>query len=132
MDQAPAYVYVLIAAMMVVPLIMALVMFWLLYTFINRSRPKNVEKLDSTTTFASDAHSYRCPKCGKPMQSGFATGARGIFWCDADRKNANFFAPLGALLPNTTSLGFKRLMNRGWKCESCHLILIDNNSMISK
>jgi hypothetical protein len=71
----------------------------------------------------------KCPKCGLAMKEGFILARGGIQW----REQPTPF-PLASFwtgLESTSNVGPGVRYNRAWRCESCRVLTVDHNYLLT-
>jgi len=72
-----------------------------------------------------------CPKCGKPMSSGFIHAPSGIQWREPGQK-PGLWNPIWRAMSNTRSMAGKLFgrnyrENVAWHCADCQMLLVDHS-----
>ncbi|MBK1720937.1 PF20097 family protein [Thiocystis violacea] len=78
-----------------------------------------------------EGRAYRCPACGRDMQSGWVMLGKGAIWSPLRAGPPGALAHIGSALPNTISLSLRPASNLSWHCPDCQMLLVDHSTLVT-
>ena len=74
---------------------------------------------------------YKCPKCGKVMENGFAMAGKGICYrSDEEKPLSSAQFGFRKFLKNTMNMTMSIKENVAWRCRDCNYVLIDHSYLV--
>ncbi len=75
---------------------------------------------------------YACPRCGRPMQPGYAVFADGLHFLPDLRRAWRHPLDIEGGLPNTVNFTLGAAGNAAWRCADCQMVLVDHSCLVSR
>ena len=90
---------------------------------------KKSKSADWSRVRAELSYIPKCPKCGLPMKEGFILARGGIQW--REKPTPLPMASFWTGLESTSNVGMSVKYNRAWRCESCRVLTVDHNYLLT-
>ena len=116
--------------LILLPGLIAIAALSFLWWLVRRLGARNRSVPDQPELWAGRDHT--CPRCGTPMEQGWALLGKGAIWSPRAAGRPGTFAHIGRALPNTISLSLPPAANMAWRCGDCRLLLIDHDKLVGR